>query len=141
MKILIAEDDALSRMMLEKDLQRAGYEVTSVNDGIRALEALAAEDPPRLALLDWVMPGKDGVEVCREVRHCRDQAYTYLILLSSKESKQEIVQGLESGADDYLTKPYDSGGIEGQTARRGAHSGVGRSPGGSARKHEVPGDP
>lgn len=108
MKILIAEDDALSRMLLEKDLRRAGYEVTSVNDGVRALEALAAEDPPRLALLDWVMPGKDGVEVCREVRRCRDKAYTYLILLSSKESKQEIVQGLESGADDYLTKPYDS---------------------------------
>lgn len=108
MKILIAEDDALSRMILEKDLKRAGYEVISVKDGVRALEELAAEDPPRLALLDWVMPEKDGVEVCREVRHCRDKAYTYLILLSSKESKQEIVQGLESGADDYLTKPYDS---------------------------------
>ena len=108
MKILIAEDDALSRMMLEKSLQRAGYEVTSVNDGMRALEELAKEDPPRLALLDWVMPRKDGVEVCRELRRRIDKAYTYLILLSSKESKQEIVQGLESGADDYLTKPCDN---------------------------------
>jgi len=107
MKVLIAEDDDLSRMMLVRTLQRAGYEVTSASDGVRALEELAAEDPPRLALLDWIMPKKDGVEVCREVRHRQDKAYTYLILLSSKESKQEIVQGLESGADDYLTKPYD----------------------------------
>jgi two-component system, cell cycle response regulator len=64
-------------------------------------------DPPRLRLLDWVMPEKDGVEVCREIRHRRGKAYTYLILLSSKESKMEIVEGLEAGADHYLTKPYD----------------------------------
>jgi two-component system, cell cycle response regulator len=107
MKILIAEDDLLSRMMLEKSLDRAGYEVIAVNNGARAITALEAEDAPRLALLDWVMPEKDGVEVCREVRRRRDRAYTYLILLSSKESKQDIVQGLEAGADDYLTKPYD----------------------------------
>jgi two-component system, cell cycle response regulator len=106
-KILVAEDDMLSRMMLEKSLERAGYEVTAVNNGERALAALHTEDPPRLALLDWVMPEKDGVEVCREIRLRRDKAYTYLILLSSKESKQDIVQGLEAGADDYLTKPYD----------------------------------
>jgi two-component system, cell cycle response regulator len=106
MKILIAEDDSLSRMMLEKVLRQAGYEVTSVKNGAQALQELIANDPPRLALLDWEMPQKDGVEVCRELRR-RDKAYTYVILLSSKESKQEIVQGLESGADDYLTKPYD----------------------------------
>jgi diguanylate cyclase (GGDEF)-like protein len=108
MKILVAEDDAVSRIMLERTLQRAGYEVTSVSNGVHALEELATQNPPRLALLDWIMPSKDGVEVCREVRGRRDRAYTYLILLSSKESKQEIVQGLESGADDYLTKPYDA---------------------------------
>jgi two-component system, cell cycle response regulator len=107
MKILIAEDDTLSRMMLEKSLQRAGYEVVTVNDGSRALAALDSDDPPRLALLDWMMPEKDGVEVCRAVRGGRERAYTYLILLSSKEAKQDIVQGLEAGADDYLTKPYD----------------------------------
>ena len=107
MRILIAEDDTLSRMMLEKSLERAGYEVTGVNNGVRALAALEAEDPPRLALLDWMMPEKDGVEVCRQVRGHRGKAYTYLILLSSKESKSEIVEGLEAGADDYLTKPYD----------------------------------
>jgi two-component system, cell cycle response regulator len=107
MRILIAEDDMLSRMMLEKSLERAGYEVTAVSNGARAMSALDADDPPRLALLDWVMPEKSGVDVCREVRIRRDKPYTYLILLSSKESKQDIVQGLEAGADDYLTKPYD----------------------------------
>jgi two-component system, cell cycle response regulator len=107
MKILIAEDDMISRMMLEKSLERAGYEVIAVNDGLRALSALDTDDPPRLALLDWMMPEKDGVEVCRAIRCCRERAYTYLILLSSKEAKQDIVQGLEAGADDYLTKPYD----------------------------------
>ena len=107
MRILVAEDDMLSRMMLEKSLERAGYEVTAVTNGARALTALDADDPPRLALLDWVMPEKSGVDVCREIRCRRGQAYTYLILLSSKESKQDIVQGLEAGADDYLTKPYD----------------------------------
>lgn len=108
MRILIAEDDSLSRVMLERTLQRAGYEVTSVENGSLALMALGREDPPRMALLDWVMPEMDGVEVCREVRQQKERAYTYLILLSSKESKKEIVQGLESGADDYLTKPFDA---------------------------------
>jgi two-component system, cell cycle response regulator len=107
MKILVAEDDTLSRVMLQKSLERAGYEVIAVNNGERSIAALHAEDPPRLALLDWVMPEKDGIEVCREIRSHRERPYTYLILLSSKESKREIVEGLEAGADDYLTKPYD----------------------------------
>jgi len=107
MRILIAEDDPLSRAMLERALQRGGYEVIAVEDGQLALQHLASTDPPRLALLDWVMPQKTGIEVCAEVRRKKDKAYTYLILLSSKESKQDIVQGLEAGADDYLTKPFD----------------------------------
>jgi two-component system, cell cycle response regulator len=107
MKILVAEDDQLSRKMLEKALRRAGYEVVSVENGERALHELAQKEPPRLALLDWVMPGADGLTVCRGVRQRNEQAYTYLILLSSKETKAEIVQGLEAGADDYLTKPFD----------------------------------
>ena len=107
MKILVAEDDHLSRMILQKSLEKAGYEVIAVDNGLTALSTLDADDPPRLALLDWVMPERDGVEVCREIRCRRDAAYTYVILLSSKESKQEIVQGLEAGADDYLTKPYN----------------------------------
>lgn len=108
MKIMVAEDDALSRTLLERTLHRAGYEVISAVNGAAALEELTRDDPPRLALLDWVMPEKTGVEVCREMRRRKDQAYTYLILLSSRESKEDIVQGLESGADDYLTKPFNS---------------------------------
>jgi DNA-binding response OmpR family regulator len=105
MKILIAEDDRLLRMMLEKSLQKAGYDVTSVNNGTLALAALEADDPPRLALLDWAMPEKDGVEVCRQVRLRRNRAYTYLMLLYSRESKKDVVEGLEAGAADYLTSP------------------------------------
>ncbi len=108
MKILVAEDDALSRMLLERTLAKAGYEVTAVDNGGSALRELKREDAPRLALLDWIMPELDGVEVCKSVREAKNPAYTYLILLSSKESKQDIVQGLESGADDYLTKPFDA---------------------------------
>lgn len=108
MKVLIAEDDALSRTMLARILQRSGYEVVPAENGARALEELNREDPPRLVLLDWIMPEKDGTEVCREVRHRKSHAYTYLILVSSRESKREIVEGLEAGADDYLTKPFDS---------------------------------
>lgn len=107
MRILIAEDDAISRTLLERTLQRAGYAVISVENGAQAIAELVKQDAPRLALLDWIMPEMDGVEVCREIRRRKEYAYTYLILLSSKESKEDIVAGLESGADDYLTKPFD----------------------------------
>jgi len=107
MRILVAEDDALSRTLLERTLQRAGYSVVSVENGAQAIAELVKEDAPRLALLDWIMPEVDGVEVCRELRRRKEQAYTYLILLSSRESKEDIVAGLESGADDYLTKPFN----------------------------------
>ena len=102
MKILIADDDALSRRLLEKTLERAAYAVTTVADGRRAVEVLSKPDAPRLALLDWMMPGLDGPGVCREIRKHREQGYVYMILLTSRESKQDIVAGLESGADDYL---------------------------------------
>ena len=107
MRILVAEDDAISRTLLERTLQRAGYAVISVENGVEAMAELVKQDAPRLALLDWIMPKMDGVEVCREIRRRNDQAYAYLILLSSRESKEDIVAGLESGADDYLTKPFD----------------------------------
>ena len=107
MKILVAEDDPISRVLLVRTLEKAGYEVTAVENGRKALNELNVEDPPRLALLDWVMPEIDGVGVCKKVRGTNSLHYTYLILLSSKESKQDIVRGLESGADDYLTKPFD----------------------------------
>lgn len=107
MRILIADDDAMSRRLLQKTLERAGYEVIAVENGKRAKEELFRPDAPRLALLDWVMPELDGPGVCREVRHRTDHSYVYIILVTSKESKRDIVDGLESGADDYLTKPFD----------------------------------
>ncbi|HKW55908.1 MAG TPA: diguanylate cyclase [Candidatus Acidoferrum sp.] len=108
MKILIADDDALSRKLLEKTLERAGYDVTAVENGKAALEHLGQAEGPRLALLDWVMPGLDGPTVCRSVRKRNEQHYIYMVLLTSKGSKEETVAGLESGADDYLTKPFNA---------------------------------
>jgi two-component system, cell cycle response regulator len=107
MKILIADDEAVSRHLLEKTLTRASYEVIAVENGVLAAEQLCRPDGPRLALLDWVMPELLGPDVCRHVRQCRDQPYVYMVLLTSKESKQDVVAGLESGADDYLIKPFD----------------------------------
>ena len=107
MKILIADDEALSRRLLEKTLERAGYEVIAVENGLAAVRQLCQADGPRLALLDWIMPELDGPGVCREVRRQQDESYVYMVLLTSKESKEDIVTGLESGADDYLTKPFN----------------------------------
>jgi diguanylate cyclase (GGDEF)-like protein len=106
MKILIADDDTISRRLTQKVLERAGYEVLAVENGVSAAKSLAGPDCPRLALLDWVMPGLDGPSVCRMIRTRYDQPYIFMILLTSKESKQDIVTGLEAGADDYLIKPY-----------------------------------
>jgi len=112
MKILIADDETVSRRLIEKTLERAGYEVTAVSDGRRAAEELCRSEGPRLALLDWVMPQLDGPAVCRVVRRKRSQRHVYLILLTSKSSKEDIVEGLESGADDYLIKPFDPGELK-----------------------------
>lgn len=108
MRILLADDDAISRTMLERTLERAGYDVIAVENGRLAVEHLCRKDGPRLALLDWVMPELDGPSVCRQVRQTREQPYVHMVLLTSKESKQDIVQGLESGADDYIVKPCDA---------------------------------
>jgi two-component system cell cycle response regulator len=107
MRILIADDESMSRKLLQKTLERVGYEVTAVENGRLAAEHLCSADGPRLALLDWVMPELDGPGVCREVRKRKVQSYVYMVLLTSKESKEDVVAGLESGADDYLTKPFD----------------------------------
>jgi two-component system, cell cycle response regulator len=108
MRILVADDDAISRTLLQRTLERAGYEVTAVANGRLAVEHLCCKDGPRLALLDWIMPELDGPEICRQVRERREQPYVHIVLLTSKESKKEIVEGLESGADDYLVKPWDA---------------------------------
>jgi diguanylate cyclase (GGDEF)-like protein len=109
MKILLAEDDAVSRLMMKRTLQNFGYEVVLAEDGRRAADILSRDDGPRLALVDWMMPGLDGPGVCREVRsHNSDGAYVYIILLTSRQQSEDIVAGLEAGADDYLTKPCEN---------------------------------
>jgi two-component system, cell cycle response regulator len=112
MRILIADDEIVSRRLLERTLGRAGYEVMAVDNGQAAVDYLCRTDGPRLALLDWIMPELHGPEVCRIVREKRSQPYVHIILLTSKESKQDIVTGLESGADDYLIKPWDPGELK-----------------------------
>ena len=107
MRILIADDDPVSRRLLEAALVKAGYEVAVVCDGLEASRALQGDDPPPLAILDWMMPGMDGVEVCRTVRKKPTSAPPYLILLTARGRSEDIVTGLGGGADDYLTKPFD----------------------------------
>jgi len=107
MRVLIAEDDPISRRLLEASLRRSGYDVVSTEDGAQAWEALQVDDAPRLAVLDWMMPIIDGAELCRRVRSADLKGYVYLILLTAKGQKDDLVEGFEAGADDYLTKPFD----------------------------------
>src|ERR1700686_3354475 len=107
MKILIADDDRMNRRLLEKTLEREGYEVIAVDNGRLALQQLSLPDAPRLALLDWRMPEMDGPSVCQAIRKRHDQPYVHIVLLTSRGSKQDVGAGLEAGADDYLTKPWD----------------------------------
>jgi diguanylate cyclase (GGDEF)-like protein len=106
MKILIAEDDLISCRILEKNLGNWGYEVVLAKSGEEAWEALKDEGL-RMAILDWMMPGMKGVEICKKIRGRRRNKYTYIILLSAKDRKQDIIAGLSSGADDYMTKPVN----------------------------------
>lgn len=109
MKVLIAEDDPVSRRLLQAALAKWGYEVTVTGNGKEAWDALQNPDAPSLLVLDWLMPEMDGVEVCREARRNEALKSAYIILLTSRGSKEDIVQGLEAGADDYVTKPFDHG--------------------------------
>ena len=107
MKILVAEDDLVTRRILEAYLAKWGYEVVMVADGQEAWRILQQDDAPRLAILDWMMPGMDGTSICREVRKLNLQPYIYLILLTARGYKEDVIEGLEAGADEYLTKPFD----------------------------------
>jgi two-component system, cell cycle response regulator len=107
-KILIAEDDPISRRLLGVFLTRWGYEVAVAASGTEALHLLEQIDAPRLAVLDWMMPGLEGVQVCRKIRERKDHPYVYILLLSARTQKKDVLFGLESGADDYLTKPFDA---------------------------------
>ncbi len=109
MKILIAEDDPVSRLLLETHLRKWGHEPVSTTDGNTAWQLLQAEDAPVLAVLDWMMPGMTGVEVCRRARETARRSPLYIILLTARADRSDTVEGLGAGADDYVTKPFDAG--------------------------------
>jgi diguanylate cyclase (GGDEF)-like protein len=120
MRILIADDDAICRRLLASKLAEWGYEVAAVSSGEEAWQVLQAEGAPTFAILDWMMPGLSGPEVCSRVRARGVQRYTYLLLLTGRDSKEDLIAGLEAGADDYITKPFDTCELRARlrTARR-----------------------
>ena len=105
--VLIAEDDPIFRRVLENWLTRWNYGVTSLENGLDAWSVLQHKDAPQMVILDWMMPGLDGIELCRRIRDHKGGPYKYVLLLTAKGSKEDVVAGLEAGADDYLTKPFD----------------------------------
>jgi two-component system cell cycle response regulator len=111
-KILIADDSIVSRHLLEATLRKWGYEVMVACDGAEALEILQREDAPALIILDWMMPGMTGVEVCRRIRQRDSEPYTYILLLTSKSQKEDLIEGMDAGADDYITKPFDQNELQ-----------------------------
>lgn len=107
MKVLIAEDDLVSRTMLSRLLSAWGHDVVVTVDGSSAWDILQRDDAPKVAILDWMMPELDGAEVCRRVRCQARPEPAYLILLTAKDRTEDVVTGLDSGANDYLVKPFD----------------------------------
>src|SRR5688500_3874689 len=106
--VLVAEDDASSRFRLQTALRTWGYEVTCVADGRGAIAELAKPGGPSLAVLDWSMPGADGLEVCRAIRRRPDGEYVYAILVTSHDRDEDVIAGFDAGADDYVTKPFNT---------------------------------
>jgi diguanylate cyclase (GGDEF)-like protein len=107
MRVLIADDSLLSRRLLEETLRGWGYDVVVAADGEEAWRILSSEHAPSLAVLDWMMPGRTGPELCQLVRQRAAEPYTYILLLTSRNEKDDVVEGMDSGADDYITKPFD----------------------------------
>ena len=108
MKILVAEDDFTSRTILETILTRWGYTVLLASDGHEAWETIQCIDAPGLCLIDWMMPGIDGLDLCRRIRCLEVSVPPYVVLLTSRSEPGEIVEGLRAGADDYVTKPFNN---------------------------------
>jgi two-component system cell cycle response regulator len=107
-RVLVAEDDPVSRRVVEALLRKWNYDVQTVADGTEAWRALQSLDAPRLALLDWMLPGFEGVEICRMLRRDTARPYVYIVLLTAVSQKQDLVTALDAGADDYLVKPFDA---------------------------------
>jgi phosphoserine phosphatase RsbU/P len=108
MKILVAEDEIVSRKILENILNKRGHDVVVRSNGIEAWQVLQSEDAPKLAILDWMMPEMDGLDLCRKIRNKLANQLIYIILLTAKGQKEDIVEGLSAGADDYISKPFNS---------------------------------
>src|SRR5580692_6583426 len=96
----------LSQHMLERQLRAWSYDVVKARDGVEAWEILQSADAPRLAVIDWMMPGHDGPELCRRIRAQAQEPYIYTLLLTAKDRREDVVAGLDAGADDYVTKPF-----------------------------------
>jgi DNA-binding response OmpR family regulator len=107
MRILIADDDRMSSLMLSRAVEQWGFEAVVAGDGLAAWAIIAGDSPPDLAILDWVMPGIDGIELCKRTRAAALRTQIYLILLSARSTRKDLIAGLDAGADDYLTKPFD----------------------------------
>jgi diguanylate cyclase (GGDEF)-like protein len=107
MKVLVADDEIVSRRLIETSVRRWGYDVVVARDGLEASQLLQSPEAPKLAVLDWMMPGLDGIELCRELRKHDGDSYTYILLLTVKHNKSDVILGLEAGADDYIVKPFD----------------------------------
>ena len=107
MRVLIADDSIVSRHLLEATLRKWNYDVIVACDGNEAWSILDQPDPPALAVLDWMMPGLTGLDICRRIRKQSREPYTYVILLTAKNLREDVIEGLEAGADDYVTKPFD----------------------------------
>jgi sigma-B regulation protein RsbU (phosphoserine phosphatase) len=116
MRVLIAEDDQVSRRVVEALLVRWGYKTVSAVDGYEARNVLESPDAPPIALLDWMMPGVDGVELCRLVRTRPTQSPPYLILLTARGDSGDVVEGLQAGANDYITKPFEKDELRARVA-------------------------
>jgi len=108
MKVLIAEDDPVSRRVVEAFFQKWGYEVVLAQDGDEAWRILEREEAPRLAVLDWMMPGLAGTDICKRVRAREGRPYAYILLLTAKAQRKDLLEGMDAGADDYLVKPFDA---------------------------------
>ncbi len=107
MRVLIADDSLLSRRLLEETLKGWGYEVSAAADGAEAWRILSGENPPTLAIFDWMMPGFTGPELCQKIRENARERYTYILLLTSRAERHDLVEGMDAGADDYVTKPFE----------------------------------
>lgn len=107
MKVLIADDSIVSRHMLEATVRKWGYEPVVACDGQEAWDILQKDNAPQLAILDWVMPQLTGPEVCRLARQKQKEKYTYMLLLTSKNQREDLIEGMDAGADDYVTKPFN----------------------------------